>query len=137
MGAGASHVTITRGTFSSSCVIMSSLLLLVFILLSLDFARADASIFRRSSKGCGKDLPDGVKLGYSKNLTVKSDSGASPREYRIHVPESYKNENAVSLILSFHGRNKDMKFQEKLSQFSNASYSFEGITVFPQGVPVS
>lgn len=116
---------------------MLFLLHLVPVLLSLELARAEISLSQRSSKGCGKSLPDGVKLGHSKNLTIKSDSGSSPREYRIHVPESYKNEDAIPLILSFHGRNKDMKFQEELSQFSNASYGFEGIAVYPQGVPVS
>lgn len=40
------------------------------------------------------------------------------------------------MIVSFHGRNKDMEYQEELSQFSNASYGFEGIAVYPEGVPV-
>ena len=53
------------------------------------------------------------------------------------MPKSYDNSVPVPLILSYHGRGKDMKFQEKLSQFANASYGFEGISVFPEGVPVS
>ncbi|KAF2115079.1 poly depolymerase [Lophiotrema nucula] len=108
-------------------------LFLIPVILSL--VRADSSHSCKRSNGCGKSLPDGVQLGHPKNLTIKSDSGSSPREYRIHVPESYETDDAVPLILSFHGRNKDMKFQEELSQFSNASYGFKGIAVYPQGVP--
>jgi poly(3-hydroxybutyrate) depolymerase len=89
------------------------------------------------SKGCGKALPGDIELGRSKNQTIDSESGHTPRKYRIHVPKTYDNSVPVPLILSYHGRNQDMKFQEKLSQFANASFGFEGISVFPEGVPVS
>jgi poly(3-hydroxybutyrate) depolymerase len=89
------------------------------------------------SDGCGKALPGKVELGKSRNQTIDSESGHTPRKYRIRVPNTYDNSVPVPLILSYHGRGKDMKFQEKLSQFANASYGFEGISVFPEGVPVS
>lgn len=90
----------------------------------------------QQSDGCQKSIPGDIELGKSKNFTITSKSGHTPRKYRIHVPKSYDNTVPVPLILSFHGRGKDMKFQEKLSQFSNASYGFEGIAVYPEGVSV-
>lgn len=95
-----------------------------------------AAVTAASSSGCGKSLPDNVHLGESVNLTIKSESGATPRGYRLHIPPSYEQNTELPLILSFHGRGKDAKFQEALSQFSNASYGFEGIAVYPEGVPV-
>ncbi|KAF2181662.1 carbohydrate esterase family 1 protein [Zopfia rhizophila CBS 207.26] len=83
------------------------------------------------SDGCGKPLPSVVVRGNSKNLTINSRK--RERKYRIHVPELYQTDVPVPLILSFHGRNKGMKFQEDLSQFSNASYGFEAIAVYPEG----
>lgn len=97
-----------------------------------------------SSAGCGKPLPSCVEAGKSKNLSISSSSGVSPRHYRLAISASYENGDAydnktpVPLILSFHGRNKDAKFQEELSQFSNTSaYDFRGIVAYPEGVPVS
>ncbi|KAJ4353083.1 hypothetical protein N0V95_003678 [Ascochyta clinopodiicola] len=87
--------------------------------------------------GCGSSLPQGVELDTSINLTISSSSGVSPRGYRLHLPESYDTNTKVPLILSFHGRGKDAKFQEELSQFSNATYGFNGISVYPEGVPTS
>jgi len=96
-----------------------------------------ASGILAQSGGCGKPIPEDIKLGTSKNQTINSESGHTPRKYRIHLPKTYDVNVPVPLILSYHGRNKDMKFQERLSQFANASYGFEGISVFPEGVPVS
>ncbi|KAF2652333.1 carbohydrate esterase family 1 protein [Lophiostoma macrostomum CBS 122681] len=88
-----------------------------------------------SSPGCGKPLPGCVETGHSSDHAIDSKSGASPRNYRIHVPKSYQNTVPVPLMFSFHGRGDNMKFQEDLSQFTNTSYGFEGISVFPEGVP--
>ncbi|KAJ4395232.1 hypothetical protein N0V91_010982 [Didymella pomorum] len=87
--------------------------------------------------GCGSALPQGIEAGKSVNLTIESASGVSPRGYRLHLPESYDINKKVPLILSFHGRGKDAKFQEELSQFSNATYGFEGISVYPEGVAMN
>lgn len=88
------------------------------------------------SSGCHRQIPEGVSPGQSANLTIDSKSGITPREYRLHIPASYNEKSPIPLIFSFHGRGKDGKFQEALSQFSNASYGFEGIVVYPEGVPV-
>jgi poly(3-hydroxybutyrate) depolymerase len=79
--------------------------------------------------GCNADLPDGVHAGKSVNRTL------GDRKYRLHLPEGYDGSKQLPLILSFHGRTQDAKYQEKLSQFSNASYGFEGIAVYPEGEP--
>lgn len=84
---------------------------------------------------CNKPLTNGVEPGKSTNLTLTSKSGVSPRKYRLHLPKTYDGSTNLPLILSFHGRGKDAKFQEKLSQFSNSSYGFDGISVYPEGVP--
>ena len=89
-----------------------------------------------SSRGCGKPLSNSVQPNQSVNLTLVSSSGVTPRKYRLHLPAHYHVDRELPLILSFHGRGKDAKFQEELSQFSNASYGFDGIVVYPEGVPV-
>ncbi|KAH7087524.1 Alpha/Beta hydrolase protein [Paraphoma chrysanthemicola] len=86
--------------------------------------------------GCNKALPNGVKPDHSVNLTLSSSSGVTPRKYRLHLPKGYDGSKALPLILSFHGRSQDALYQENLSQFSNASYGFEGIAVYPEGVPI-
>jgi len=88
------------------------------------------------SSGCDKLLPDGVLPGESTSLTIDSKSGVTPRGYRLHIPTSYEKNTPIPLILSFHGRGKTAEYQEALSQFSNTSYGFEGIAVYPEGVPV-
>ncbi|KAF1957539.1 alpha/beta-hydrolase [Byssothecium circinans] len=97
------------------------------------------SVLAAESSGCSKTtLPDDVKLGVSKDVTIDSTSindTISLRNYRIHVPKSYKSGTPVSLMLSFHGRTQTASYQERLSQFSNASYGFDGIAVYPQGIP--
>ena len=103
-------------------------------LVSLGFLAAGGAC---QTSGCGKPVPKIVEPGTSKNLVIESASGTTPREYRIYVPESYNPDVPVPIILSFHGRGSDMEDQDQLSGFSNQSYGFEGIAVYPQGVPVS
>ena len=89
-----------------------------------------------TESGCDQSLPSEVRAGHSKNLTISSKSGVATRKYRLHLPPSYDISKRVPIIISFHGRGKDAKFQEKLSQFSNATYGYEGIAVYPEGVAV-
>jgi poly(3-hydroxybutyrate) depolymerase len=91
---------------------------------------------RDEKSGCNKALPDGIKPDDSVNLTIPSSSGVATRKYRLHLPKDYDGTKKLPLILSYHGRTRDALNQEKLSQFSNASYGFEGISVYPQGVPL-
>jgi hypothetical protein len=82
---------------------------------------------RDAKNGCNAALPDGVHPGKSVNQTL------GDRRYRLHLPSSYDGSKQLPLILSFHGRTQDGKYQEKLSQFSNKTYGFEGIAVYPEG----
>lgn len=86
--------------------------------------------------GCGSPLPEGIELDKSVDLTINSSSGLATRGYRLHLPKTYKTNTKVPLILSFHGRGKNAEYQEALSQFSNATYGFEGISVYPEGAPL-
>ena len=110
------------------------ILTLSFLALTTATPTRDAT---QLSSGCAKPLPSQVALNNSTNQCLVSKSGLSPRDYRIHVPSSYRIDTPVPLILSYHGRTQDAKYQENLSQFSNASYGFKGIAVYPQGAPSS
>jgi poly(3-hydroxybutyrate) depolymerase len=113
---------------------MFSSLLLSSVFLSL-VPSINSLALRDSDRKCHKPLPDNVELGKSVDLTIDSSSGVSPRKYRIHVPKTYDSSTNVPVIVSFHGRGKNAEFQEKLSQFSNSTYGFEGIVLYPEGVP--
>lgn len=95
----------------------------------------NALTLRDASSGCNTPLPNIVHPDQSINLTLPN-SGDPPRRYRLHLPPGYDNTQRVPLILSFHGRTQDALYQENLSQFSNASYGFKGIAVYPEDVPL-
>ena len=87
--------------------------------------------------GCNAALHPGVTPGRSVNQSLEnSQSGVATRGYRIHLPPGYDNTEGVPLILSFHGRTQDALYQENLTKFSDPSYGFEGIAVYPEGVPL-
>jgi poly(3-hydroxybutyrate) depolymerase len=83
---------------------------------------------RDTQNGCGAALPEDVKP----NVSIEQDLG--DRRYRLHLPPGYDGKKKLPLILSFHGRTQTGTYQEKLSKFSNATYGFEGIAVYPEGV---
>jgi poly(3-hydroxybutyrate) depolymerase len=128
--AGYFNNTPTTLSTTSTTTMLTSLPIVAFIFSSVILGATELS------PGCGTPIPSGVEPGHSSNHTINSHSGASSREYRIHIPESYLDTVPVPLIISYHGRGTDMKFQEQLSQFSNASFGFEGISVYPQGILV-
>jgi len=84
--------------------------------------------------GCSKPLPPDTKLGKSQNISI--ESGGLDRSYLLHIPKSYNAKGSVPLILSFHGRGKNAKQQEELSQFANVTVNSNAISVFPQGYMV-
>jgi hypothetical protein len=91
---------------------------------------------RDSKSGCNIALPPDVFPDKSVNLTLASSGSVSPRKFRLHLPAGYDGTQQLPVILSFHGRTQDALYQENLSQFSNASYGFSGIAVYPEGVPL-
>jgi poly(3-hydroxybutyrate) depolymerase len=90
--------------------------------------------YNQPSPGCKKALPLGTTTGKSTNVSI--ESGHLQRSYLLHLPATYDGKSPVPLILSFHGRTKNAKQQEDLSQFSNATYNPNAIAVYPQGVMV-
>jgi poly(3-hydroxybutyrate) depolymerase len=86
--------------------------------------------------GCNSPLPDGIVPGEPKNLKINSTSSPDVhvRKYRLYLPKDYDGTKKLPLILSFHGRTQTAKYQDELSQFSNATYGFQGISVYPQGL---
>ena len=60
------------------------------------------------SDGCGLQIPDQPKTGYSYRFYVEVEDplmGSVVREYLLHLPTYYKTNNdvAVPLILDYHG----------------------------------
>ncbi|KAF4535618.1 putative ferulic acid esterase protein [Lasiodiplodia theobromae] len=110
---------------------------LLAVISSLGAASATGNPATRATlpPGCGNELPRGIEPGVSTNTTIVI--AGVERQYRIHLPDNYDANNPVPLILSYHGRGKDMKFQEELSQFSNKSNNPDAIAVYPQGVPTA
>lgn len=108
------------------------------LLLSLAANAAPNRRTYHTNGGCGKAIPSDVELGVSANHQIdsKSTGPTTQRDYRLHVPESYDKDVAVPLIFSFHGRTRTAEYQESISQFSNSSFGFEGISVYPQGLKV-
>jgi poly(3-hydroxybutyrate) depolymerase len=93
------------------------------------------SVSASSSPGCGKDLPSKISPGESQNFGIEVQG--LKRHYRVHIPQRYDKDVAAPLILSYHGRSKNMTEQEALSQFSNEEFNTEAIAVYPQGHEVS
>jgi poly(3-hydroxybutyrate) depolymerase len=117
---------------------MIGLILTIALLLYIDSTLGAASsglqtplILEDRISGCGEPLPDGVSIGKPSNQTIIS--GGLNRTYRIHAPDSYQTSTPAPLILSFHGRHRNATEQERLSDFSNASYNPSAIAVYPQG----
>ncbi|KAJ5946135.1 hypothetical protein N7454_002974 [Penicillium verhagenii] len=79
--------------------------------------------------GCGKNIPDAFPSpGSSKTLSLPD----SDREYRIHIPKTYKNDTKTAVYFSFSGASRSGEEQEQLSQFSNPEFNPDGIAIYPE-----
>ena len=87
------------------------------------------------ASGCGAGSASFISNGKSANVSI--DSGGRQRSFLLHIPKSYSGVMPVALILSFHGRGKNAKSQEDLSQFSNVTFNPDAIAVYPQGIVVN
>jgi len=104
---------------------------LLFLTSSLPFSCAAASQkIIQSTSGCGKAHGD-----LSEPLTIESNG--VQRQFLVYVPESYQEDQATGLILSFHGYGKDMWNQQEISRFNDTAFNPDMIAVFPQGLDVS
>ncbi|KAF2723822.1 carbohydrate esterase family 1 protein [Polychaeton citri CBS 116435] len=114
-------------------VLPIALLCLLPLVLS-GFAAAGWADHSRHGKtaGCGRDLPGGVELGKSINVTIISDN--IQRQFLLNVPITYNRDSPAGLIFSFHGRGGNSTTQEVLTQFSNPEFNDKYLAVYPQGV---
>jgi len=88
----------------------------------------------QKSSACGGTNKSGWLPGKTSKVLIKS--GGLERDFLISLPSSYNDKTSVPLIFSFHGRGKDARYQQELSQFSNASFNPNAIAVYPDGVKV-
>ncbi|KAI5194519.1 hypothetical protein E4T38_09539 [Aureobasidium subglaciale] len=85
-----------------------------------------------ASSGCGKALPAGVQLG-GKSTTFQLTSNGQVRSFNVHVPTSYKNNQAAPLVVAYHGRSNNQLSVESDSQLSSESWNPFAIAVYPLG----
>lgn len=112
---------------SSSTMFLSTLSTLLLLL------SASGSIAARSS-GCGSPLPTGLSPGHTKPFRITS--GGRTRTYRLYVPTNYNVNTAAPLILSYHGRTRNAKDQERISEFSMKKWNPNFVVAYPNGVKV-
>jgi poly(3-hydroxybutyrate) depolymerase len=104
---------------------------LLFLTSSLFFSCAAASQkIMQGTPGCGKAHGDLSEVHRIKSNGVE-------RRFLVYVPESYQEEQATGLILSFHGYGKSMWNEQEISRFNDSTFNPDMIAVFPQGLDVS
>lgn len=84
--------------------------------------------------GCGRPLIPSSLSGM--NNLVRVNSSGLQREYLLYVPKGYDGLKPASLILSFHGRGRDARYQQRLSQFSDEHFNPNAIVAYPNGIMV-
>ncbi|MEX2159422.1 MAG: flexitail domain-containing putative surface protein [Dehalococcoidia bacterium] len=84
-----------------------------------------------SAAGCVPSLPHASGTTAETIATVDGT-----REYRLHVPPSYTGDDAVPLVLNFHGLGSNALAQEVYSDLSTRADAVDGgfIVVYPQGL---
>jgi poly(3-hydroxybutyrate) depolymerase len=84
----------------------------------------------QATSGCGiaKDF-----AGTSQNFTIES---GRKRQYRLHLPSSYNEDDKTPLLIAYHGNGGDKKAFEELTLYSDEDLNPDWITVFPAGVEV-
>lgn len=96
-----------------------------------------AAIASRGSAGCGKPhKADGKTRSFTIDSTCCSNVTPT-RNYHVHLPTNYNQNNPTALIVSYHGAGETVDDHEKESQLSSGSYNPDMIVVYPEGVDVS
>ena len=106
----------------------------IILLITATLGFACASSHRTS--GCGKFHED---IGESHAVTIPQTLANGSEVYRqflVHLPLSYDKHTASALVLSYHGRGKTMREQERISGLSEATLNPNMISVYPQGFNV-
>lgn len=86
---------------------------------------------------CTVDYTSVAGQGSNPAWLISSNGGGGNRSFLVNVPASYKFGEPMGMIISYHGRGKNMAEQEGLSQFSDESFKPQFIAVYPQGNHVS
>lgn len=85
----------------------------------------------KSTPASSQQNPTAVKTG---TLDETISSGGKTRHYLLHIPSSYQQENAVSLILNFHGYGSNSRQEENLTDMSAKADRENFIVVYPDGL---
>jgi poly(3-hydroxybutyrate) depolymerase len=95
-----------------------------------------------ASSGCGSRLPSNLAPGKSiNNVTLSSKSvvgSITKRQYILHLPSTFKasNDQAVPLVIAFHGQQQPARSMEAISELSNQDFNPDTIVVYPEGMNV-
>ena len=86
--------------------------------------------------GCGRSMP--TMPGSSINLTINVNPalarGNATRMYIVHVPSGYRQNQALPLVLAFHGHGGNAGEMERVTGFSQLADGQNFIVVYPQGL---
>lgn len=85
-----------------------------------------AVVADRPSAGCGTDTA--VRPGSTAELSLPS--GGFERTYLLHLPSSYDADQALPLVVAFHGRGNSGRIMEAQSGLSN----LPAVVAYPDGV---
>ncbi|POS83009.1 hypothetical protein EPUL_005051, partial [Erysiphe pulchra] len=86
------------------------------------------------TSGCGCNLPVNQSPGGPSVQVPIQQSSSLNRTYLIHIPVTYNKNTATPLIFSFHGRDRNSSYQEKLTGFSRPDWNPNAIVIYPQGI---
>jgi poly(3-hydroxybutyrate) depolymerase len=109
--------------------------MLRILLASLTLASASPVFVRDASTGCRQALPSGQSPGSVTNVSIVSN-GVN-RSYLVFVPPTYLESVPTSLILSYHGGNKNAMQQLQLDGLTTPYYNNDSMVIYPQGIKVS
>ncbi|MEX2080545.1 MAG: PHB depolymerase family esterase, partial [Dehalococcoidia bacterium] len=82
--------------------------------------------------GCSAERPGDVVAGQTVVRTM--ESGATERSYRLYVPASIADGQAVALVMNWHGRGSNALEQELYSALAPVSEREGFILVMPEGI---
>lgn len=85
--------------------------------------------------GCGKNVPSGQAIGSVSNVSITS--GGYQRSYLIYVAPTYNKFVPASVILSYHGGNRNATSQLELDLLTNSEFNTQSFVIYPQGIGVS
>lgn len=85
-------------------------------------------------KGCQQPLPSGQSAGKVSNITITSSG--QDRSFLLFVPPNYRPDTQTSVILSYHGGNRDAESQLELDELTEPQFNSDSFVIYPQGINV-